>query len=62
MNNVINKFKKHNTQLVSYDYNTKIYIDFRIIEKAKYKPSSSYLLLSNKIDRLFKRVRELSKN
>ena len=62
MNNVINKFKKHNTQLVSYDYNTKIYIDFRIIEKAKHEPSSSYLLLSNKIDRLFKRVRELSKN
>ena len=62
MNNVINKFKKPNTQLVSYDYNTKVFIDFRIKEQAKHKPSQSYLLLSNKIEMLFKKIRELSKN
>ena len=62
MNNVITKFKRQNTQLVSYDYNTKVFIDFRIKEQAKHKPNQSYLLLSNKIDILFKRVQSLSTN
>ena len=63
MNATITKRTKPNAiKLASYDLNTKIFIDFREQEKAKHKPNLNYFLLSNKIDKLFDKIKEISKN
>ena len=65
MNNVINKYRVNNKLVYSYDLNANRATDYRNIVikfELQQNHNHSYLQLSNKIDKLFTRAKELAKS